>query len=369
MVSVGALIGAFTNYIAIKMLFRPYRPLYIGKWRIPFTPGVIPSRRDEMAEQMGKMVVDHLLTPESIKKKFINKKFQMDMVQGVVKKLHQWENSDLTIAILLKKIGIEDATIQIEEKIDNVIETGYLKFTEKYQDKTIETIIPSEFTEKIKGKLPTISRYILGKGIDYFQSMEGKQRISRMLEDFMKDRGMFGNMVQMVLGNVNLADKIQPEIIKFLKNDGTVDMLTSVLNKELNKILQWDINEIEIQIEKANLLKVIKESARNIMQIESLLNKPFSEFHFSVDDPAIEDFTERVFNLAGEWLGNKIDDIMEKMHLKEIVQEQVESFSVERLELMVLSIINSELKMITYLGGLLGGMIGLVQGSIMIMLQ
>ena len=37
-----AAIGYFTNYIAIKMLFRPRKELRIGSWRVPFTPGVIP---------------------------------------------------------------------------------------------------------------------------------------------------------------------------------------------------------------------------------------------------------------------------------------------------------------------------------------
>ena len=35
----GGVIGYFTNDVAIKMLFRPYRPIYLGKRRLPFTPG------------------------------------------------------------------------------------------------------------------------------------------------------------------------------------------------------------------------------------------------------------------------------------------------------------------------------------------
>ncbi len=57
-----------------------------------------------------------------------------------------------------------------------------------------------------------------------------------------------------------------------------------------------------------------------------------------------------------------LSDIMKKLHLAEIVQNEVFSFPTERLEEMVLSIIKSELRAITYLGALLGGLIGLVQG-------
>ena len=41
----GTIIGFGTNYIAVKMLFRPYTAKKIGKFTLPFTPGVIPKRR------------------------------------------------------------------------------------------------------------------------------------------------------------------------------------------------------------------------------------------------------------------------------------------------------------------------------------
>lgn len=67
MIVIGAVIGAATNHLAIKMLFRPYKPYYLFGKQLPFTPGLIPKRRDEVAKQVGVMVMEHLLTPEGIK--------------------------------------------------------------------------------------------------------------------------------------------------------------------------------------------------------------------------------------------------------------------------------------------------------------
>ena len=39
----GALIGYITNWLAVKMLFRPREAKYLFGHRIPFTPGVIPK--------------------------------------------------------------------------------------------------------------------------------------------------------------------------------------------------------------------------------------------------------------------------------------------------------------------------------------
>ena len=63
---VGSLIGYCTNYIAIKMLFRPHKAVYIGKHQLPFTPGIIPKNQKRMANAVGDAVKDQLLTRESL---------------------------------------------------------------------------------------------------------------------------------------------------------------------------------------------------------------------------------------------------------------------------------------------------------------
>jgi uncharacterized membrane protein YheB (UPF0754 family) len=68
----GCLVGYITNSLAVKMLFRPYRTIRIWKFRIPFTPGMIPKRQKELSAAMGKMVQGHLLTTEAIQKRLLS---------------------------------------------------------------------------------------------------------------------------------------------------------------------------------------------------------------------------------------------------------------------------------------------------------
>lgn len=63
---IGAVIGYFTNYIAVKMLFRPYKEIKIGKFTLPFTPGIIPKRKNDLASAVGKAVGNSLLTEEDM---------------------------------------------------------------------------------------------------------------------------------------------------------------------------------------------------------------------------------------------------------------------------------------------------------------
>ena len=64
---VGAVIGYFTNYLAVKMLFRPHKPWMIGKFRVPFTPGIVPRRQGELAKAIGDAVGHHLFTGDDLK--------------------------------------------------------------------------------------------------------------------------------------------------------------------------------------------------------------------------------------------------------------------------------------------------------------
>ena len=63
---IGAVIGYFTNYIAVKMLFHPHEEKHIFGKRLPFTPGVIPKNKPRLAHAIGEAVANVLLTKEDI---------------------------------------------------------------------------------------------------------------------------------------------------------------------------------------------------------------------------------------------------------------------------------------------------------------
>jgi len=370
MVIIGAIIGGCTNYIAIKMLFRPYRALYIGKWRIPFTPGLIPKRRDELAKQMGKLVINHLLTPASIQQKFLNEGFQKEMTNVVQREIVSLLDTEKTLAIFLEKFGVANGYATVEGQLNKVIEGKYDSIMQQYRNKPLNAVIPENLIKKADKKIPEISALILQKGIEYFSSFEGKQQIQRMADDFLKERsGMLGSMMQMFIGNTKISEKIQPELIKFLQNEATVEMITALLKKEMDKFLEWEVVKIEDQFNKDEIIKVFKEFARKVMKLEYIFQTPISELTASYRTKLSETIAANGVQVFGQWLAARIEIIMERLRLQEIVQQQVESFPVERLEEMVLSITKSELKMITFLGFLLGGIIGIVQGVLAILLN
>ena len=91
----GALIGYVTNYIAIRMLFRPLRPWRLFGVRLPLTPGIIPSKRGELAQRMGEMVGSHLLTAEDVRLTLEKPAFQRELKSAVNDKLQTFLSREL----------------------------------------------------------------------------------------------------------------------------------------------------------------------------------------------------------------------------------------------------------------------------------
>lgn len=68
----GSIIGYFTNWLAIKMMFRPHQPKYIFGMKIPFTPGLIPKERGRLAEAVGSSISENLMNREVLEKNLLS---------------------------------------------------------------------------------------------------------------------------------------------------------------------------------------------------------------------------------------------------------------------------------------------------------
>lgn len=364
MVIIGAVIGGITNAIAILMLFRPHRSLYIGKWHIPFTPGLIPKRRKEIAFQLGKMVSDHLVTPQSIQKKFQDLQFLQDMTSLVQQEAKRLFTSEKTIKEWMELAGVQDPEKRLERYLKKKMEKTIVEVGNSYLSQIIKDVLSPETIRKLEEKLPDVSAYILQHAMNYFSSSEGKQRVKKMLDDFLAERGMMGNMLQMLLGNSSIVDKILPEIMKFLRNPGTNEILLSIIRAEFEKMLEWKWERILSEWLDENTVEKGTEFIVRQLNTETFFQKTLSDLLNSYEEEILKQYIPRLVEKAAPFFSNRIQTIVEKLRIADIVREEVESFSLERIEKMVIEIANKELKAITYLGALLGGVIGLLQGFV-----
>ncbi|WP_347552390.1 DUF445 family protein [Pseudalkalibacillus hwajinpoensis] len=365
MIVIGAVIGGFTNSLAIKMLFRPYEARYIGKWKIPFTPGLIPKRRDELAVQLGKMVVEHLLTAEGIQQKMHDPVFKRTMIEYSQKEVLHILESDESIEELLKKgLHLENPAVEMKRKASSYI-SGILETRlEELKHKELEEIIPEKMQARIDEAIEPFSELILTKISEYIASTEGKQKLAVMIDRYLADRGTLGSMINMFFTNTRLVDKVQPELLRLLKQNDIQNVIITMLQKQWDDLKETKIETFEDKFNSNKMVNEVTVIIVNELPIDRMMKLPLSEAVAPYKERIIEDIVPRIVDAAGKYLSNNLQPLMEQLHLAEVVKGQVETFSVGRLEEMVLSISRREFKMITYLGAVLGGVIGLIQGVI-----
>lgn len=367
MIVIGAAIGAVTNHLAIQMLFRPYKAYYLFGKRVPFTPGLIPRRRDELAKQMGLMVVNHLLTPEGIKKRLVSDAAKTQALRVGEQLIQRLSLSEVTVKEALEKAGIKRPEKAADAWISSWTDDKLNELFRQYGDQSLKELVPIEVQEKLEEKIPMISGYILSRSVRYFESDEGKIRLGNMIDDFLKERGMLGSMVQMFLGNSSLADRVLPELLKFLRNEETNKLLSDLLKNEWGKLREYTFNEAD---EKWNAKALIFSLKRRVLQ--SFSTAPFFDNTIGTltvryESELTQQMLPALLDKLLEGISSNLESVLKRLRLEEIVKEQVDQFPVERLEEMVLSISKKEFKMITYLGGLLGGIIGAIQALFVIL--
>jgi uncharacterized membrane protein YheB (UPF0754 family) len=119
---VGAFIGYLTNKIAIRMLFRPLRPWYVFKWRVPLTPGIIPSKRHELAANIGEMVGMRLLTSEEIGRAISGEAFQEHLHNLITRRLNLFWHKELPSLQELFPAGSSNAVSALQASLSKELQ-------------------------------------------------------------------------------------------------------------------------------------------------------------------------------------------------------------------------------------------------------
>ncbi|MFJ6414577.1 DUF445 domain-containing protein [Terribacillus sp. AE2B 122] len=360
MALIGALIGGITNHLAIKMLFKPHRAIYIGKWRLPFTPGLIPKRRSDLARSLGKTVVDHLLTPKGMQARLIDDNFQMKVNTWAKRELFRFLRSERTPRQLLSDLNITVAADDLHTKTASLLKTQL----EKQSEKELGSLLPDELKQRTEAAADKAASHIQQMLVTYVDSYDGRRKIQDLVQSFLQGRGFLGSMLSSFMDPSSAVDKIQPVIIESVGAEGTRRWLHQLLADELNKLMNKKVGQVTESIGQDTLDEVIQQVVRKSIPFDEMLDTPIQVYMKDLQDDVIEKKLTRLVGQVLQRLSEQIPVIMEQLELAKMVEKEVSGFPLERVEELVLAISNKEFKLITYLGFLLGGIIGIVQGII-----
>lgn len=179
MVIVGTFIGWVTNYIAIKLLFRPYNEINILGFKLQ---GVIPKRRKELAESIGKTVNAELISIKDITNTINSMELEVEIDKIVGDIVEKKIKGDFLGSYPMLKMFINDSIIDkiksyiksaIEENKGEIVNTIIEKFEKEidFEDLIIKKI--NDFSlEEVEKMTINIAKNEL-KHIEYIGAVLG----------------------------------------------------------------------------------------------------------------------------------------------------------------------------------------------------
>ena len=167
----GALIGYGTNTLAVEMLFHPFVPKYIGKWRLPFTPGLIPKEQGRIADSLGELIEKELFSPEIVSDALNAPEAKSSIAAWLDRLFDVAAASDRTPRELLIETFGADEYIRKREDLSSLLCAFFVKkATQARLGESFARQLSHRMDEKIpflpSGKLEDVYVNTLGKLID-----------------------------------------------------------------------------------------------------------------------------------------------------------------------------------------------------------
>lgn len=392
----GGVIGYFTNDLAIKMLFRPYKAIYIGKRKLPFTPGLIPSNQERLANKVSDTIMGSLLTPTELQK-LAQKLLQLDRVQSAIR----W----------LLQLAIEQVQEDKEQKTAKII----------------ANVLRDLFGQS----LPRMLRLLARK--EDFLEVQINQIFDRILLDFQLSEAQAKQFSDWILEAVIPPDMLRRSLIDFLterniqiidegfreKTSGTYWVVANLfgLRNSLARLRSFCLEEPEItnaRLKELTFALEIRNRIRNWLLSLSLQNLPVAtvrqlrkttretvrdylqnrgaDFIHGIGDSidwenlaaialkrfrsstvvndSLETVSQELALVFDRYLERDLERLVTQvipiLSIDEVINERVMATSPQDLELAIQGIVKRELQAIVNIGGILGFTIGILQTFLLI---
>lgn len=389
----GGIIGYFTNDLAIKMLFRPYKPFMLGSYQLPLTPGLIPRNQERLAQRVSDTIMGSLLTPAELQR-LAQKLLQRERVEAAL---------DWLLQLALKQIR--------EDK-------------EQKTAKILAKILRDLFSESLPRVLKALSRR------EDFLSSQIDQIFEQILLEFRLSELQARQFADWLLGSVFPPDTLRLALVDFLtdrniqvidegfraKTSGTYWIVANLfgVRNALTRLRSFCIEEKEtanLRLKELLLSLEMRNRLRDWLCQISLQNLPLSTvkqlrrttgdvirtYVRDKGEPFLKDFGQSVDwdNLAiilvnrlqnssvvtgslgvvseelalilERYLEEDLEKLVKKvipiLALDQVIINRITETPAAELEAAVQVIVKSELQAIVNLGGILGLIIGGLQSS------
>jgi len=378
-VAIAAFVGGLTNFYAIKMLFHPRNPVELLGRRVPFTPGLIPKRKSQIAEALGDVVASYLVTAEGLQELLEDETFRDGAKERLTAGIRSFleRDPDMTVRSLALDYWTEE-----EWRAKKTALAGFLRdlsrrgITYVWKERGLAgqrlgELIPDWSDERVERLSASAEEMIVQALRQEIVSPRG-QRMLRDMASGVVDRagGFLGALAGIFMDEDKTVQRLTPFLIEQLGSDTVRGAIRGMIGRQIREAAGWTVEEaVSRAAGGQDPLQWLKIKAGTALR--------FEEWFGELEQDAIGRRLLRYEHVWTEWvkrgvdgglglLGRQMPAIVRALSLPKLVKQQVEKFPIERLEHIILSVSGKEFKAITWLGAVLGGIIGLIQSMLLL---
>ena len=395
----GGLIGYYTNDIAIKMLFRPYKAVYVFGKKVPFTPGLIPSNQERLGQNIANAIMKSLLTPEEMQN-LARRLLQPERLQGgifwllrlVVDQVKGDKNPRSTKILagvlrdllgeslprLLKVLARQETFL--ETQINQIFDKVLLEFqlseeqSVRLADWLLEIVLPPDRLRQViidfltDRTIQTIDESFREKTSGTYWVVANlfglKNTLTRLRTFCLDEKEATNKRLQELIKDLKMRDRIK----ELLQNLSLQNLPVGTV-RQLRKTIRDSVREY-LQNSGRDLLKELTESADWERISVVLLNRLSSS---AVVNTSLEVVARDLALILEKYLTQDLEIIVAQaipiLSIDQVIVERVKATSPAELEDAIEGIVRNELQAIVTLGGVLGFVVGLLQVGFLFLSQ
>lgn len=395
----GAVIGYFTNALAIRMLFRPYHAVVLSigsfRWQVPFTPGLFPKEQAVLAQQISQVITDRLLTVDDFAK-IAHRLVSPDQLEPMLTHLVQTvlqhhQDPDRVQTFFEQLAGFLCQTLAqlpglLHHQFEHHPQGLQSWFNQAFDQWVIHPpTLPQEALEPLIGLLleqlldPPSLRQLLIQEL----TEENRQRLSQAIVNQVS--GLSGLLLRLVN-----PQRFLDQLSTFLMDEpDRANALISHLLRDLRvkHYLTQQLTHLNLSRLPIEVVERIKQTLFDALQtmlaqthepLGQWLTRPDTQHHVaqllqrSALKPwpaeSLQPFTRQLALLIHQVLRSELSTfvatVLPLMGLEAVIAQKIKTFSPAQLETLILSIAKKELAGIELLGGVLGLLIGLLNAAL-----
>nr|MCR5608781.1 DUF445 family protein [Lachnospiraceae bacterium] len=269
-----SLVGYGTNYIAIKMMFRPLNPVYIWGKRLPFTPGIIPARKGQLATAVGNAVGDNLLTANDIKSNILNNSTKVAFTNKLYEEMINFMNNNMSLNEIAKDAGVEvhGITKGLDHFLSKLIVDGAIKMhigeiiAKESADIINEKINRTLFSKMISDDFIYSITFNMGSRIEEYIDEHGVERLTPIVHE--EIHKLYNYPVKELTKDVELNEYKTKMILMAIIDIALDKAVESLLeNVNISEMVKKKIDDMDVKQLESLVMSVMKNELNAIVNL------------------------------------------------------------------------------------------------------